>query len=33
MRKPNEFTGANVGGPRELLIRTRAGVRIAQFWR
>src|SRR5437667_12857714 len=29
----NEITGANAGGPRLLLIRTRSAARIAQFCR
>ncbi len=31
--RPNKITGANAGGPRQLLIRARWAARIAQFWR
>lgn len=33
METPNEITGANAGGPRQLAIRMRWAARIAQFCR
>ncbi len=33
MNQPNQITGANAGGPRQLAMRTRWAALVAQFRR
>jgi len=32
-RKPNQITGPNAGGPRQVPIPTPLAARVGQFWR